>query len=316
MFAATVKKRQVTVKGMRYFDSYLRKLIVFYARHLPEHPKKEGLIFKATEYLGLNPPKLLPTQLWFGSLIMCLMSDSLQRRVYYFGCHERRTENILYRLITPGAVFIDVGANMGTYTLLASKRVGRTGKVVSLEPIPELFGQMAKSVRMNRLENVALLNNAAWDHRCMVQMTSPGKNDAGCFAVGTSGLSESMRSVSAIPLDDLLDTLTTDKVDIVKMDIEGAELPALRGAGKLLSLHRPILVLEIDSALTTNFEYKPEDLQTYLRTVGYGLCYRMGEGKFYLDKGLLPAPASAPFARDNYVFLPQGISLERLTTTG
>jgi hypothetical protein len=81
-FSATGRSERCLKKRM------LRKSLRMYAQYFPEHWKKEGLIIKLSKLFSLDEKVIAPARLWFGSWVLCLMSDFFQRRIYYFGSHE------------------------------------------------------------------------------------------------------------------------------------------------------------------------------------------------------------------------------------
>ena len=205
-----------------------RKCLWAYARWAPYHWKKEGLVMKLSHYLGLDGEELLPGVLRFGGSILCRLSEELQQRIYYFGTYEPRTEELVHRLVNRGAVVLDVGANIGIYSLLAAKKAGAQGKVIALEPVPAIFRQLCEGLRRNGCSTVTPLNCAAWRVNGEVQMGCPDvKGNSGSYGIERQGTVESIVRVKAMRLDDLLNPMNLPRVDLIKMDIEGPELPAL-----------------------------------------------------------------------------------------
>jgi FkbM family methyltransferase len=147
----------------------------------------------------------------------------------WLGTYERHMQRLFREHIRPGATVFDVGANAGFFTLLASKLAGDSGRVYAFEPLPRNLEFLERHIRLNELANahVAALAIAATSgeaHFRIAQHASMG------------GLSEEgdLRVVTA-SLDDLIATGPATRPDFIKMDIEGAESDALRGAKELLS---------------------------------------------------------------------------------
>jgi FkbM family methyltransferase len=202
---------------------------------------------------------------------------------------------------------VDVGANIGVYTMLAAKKGGSSGKVISLEPIPQMFQQLSEGVRLNGYTNVLVYNVAAWEQNRQLKMFCSEPQNLGSYGVDINEEKKSGINVQAVRIDDLMNQLGILRVDLIKIDVEGAELPVLKGAMQTLCRHRPILVLEIDPTLMSRYDHKIEDIWAYLKALSYE-CYAIGEsGSFYREDKCGPVLRPlGPTTRDNYLFIPDG----------
>lgn len=148
---------------------------------------------------------------------------------------EQAIANTMRSMLKVGDVFIDAGANIGIYTVLASRLIGPAGRVISIEMMPETADRLESHVRMNQLQNVTVIRSALSDTpgqlvRATVQ---EGKHGQATIARG----SERFGLGNAIEVETTtLDITTTEitSVRLMKIDVEGAELRALRGAEHLL----------------------------------------------------------------------------------
>jgi len=148
-------------------------------------------------------------------------------------------EDFILNSLQQGDVFIDVGANIGYYSVHAARRVGKTGKVIAVEPIPDTVNILKMNVFLNKLENVEIVDKAAWNSsgkRINISVPSIGC-DLRFF--GSSSQSTSLRnnyaSVNTIALDDLKPALGVNQHVILKIDVEGSEKEVLRGAASILN---------------------------------------------------------------------------------
>jgi FkbM family methyltransferase len=245
------------------------------------------------------------------------MSDFFQRRIYYFGSHERKTEDLVYKLTSRGGNVLDVGANIGVYTMLAAKRSGVSGKVISLEPVPQVFEQLSGGVRLNGYTNVLVYNVAAWEQNRVLKMFCSEAENLGSYGVDIKEEEKSAISIQAVRIDDLVVQIGLQAIDLIKIDVEGAELPVLKGAIETLRRHRPILVLEIDPNLMSRYDYNVGDIWTYLKALSYE-CYAVGEsGSFYQEDKYGPVLRPlGPSTRDNYIFIPGGFAFAGFNERG
>jgi FkbM family methyltransferase len=147
----------------------------------------------------------------------------------WLGTYEQHMQRLFRERTRPGATVFDVGANVGFFTLLASKLAGDSGRVYAFEPLPRNVDLLERHIRLNELANVhvaaiAIAATSGEAHFRMAQHASMG------------GLNESgdLRVITA-SLDDLIASGRVARPDFIKMDIEGAESDALRGAKHLLA---------------------------------------------------------------------------------
>jgi FkbM family methyltransferase len=182
-------------------------------------------------------------------------------RDYYDGTIEPAVQRFLAHHLRPGAVFYDIGANIGFFTLLAAQRVGDEGRVFSFEPEAELVSRIREHAGRNGLSNVSVVEAAVWSasgtgvfERCNPR-SSP---ERGLGKVVSSQVREDTVSVRLVALDDFLETAPAPRV--IKCDAEGGEVEIFRGARKLLALHRPVVICEIHAP--GNLEVLREQFRT------------------------------------------------------
>jgi FkbM family methyltransferase len=206
-----------------------------------------------------------------GCAFCCDLRDSIAREVCFTGRYEPQETALLLRLLGPGATFVDVGANWGYFSLLGASLVGPGGRVVSLEPDPRLFALLEANVRRNDLQQVTACQVAAADTAGTLRLA--GFDEAG----GNWGLSRlaggdgaTHFEVAARPIDELLDEQNVDRVDLLKMDIEGAEDLALRGMreGLRRGRYRRVL-LEVHPTLLAERGRSVSEVLGLLRDAGY-----------------------------------------------
>lgn len=188
------------------------------------------------------PPFLmgLPPELG-GAAYLCDLRDAIAREVCFTGLYGPQETAILRALLRPGMTFVDVGANWGYFTLLASHLVGRDGRVLGLEPDPRLFSVLEENVRRNALARTTLLPVAAAREGGTLLLAGFDEA-AGNFGisriVADAAVGGRVFLVRADSLDRILEEERVERVDLLKMDIEGAEGAALAGMEGCLRAHR------------------------------------------------------------------------------
>jgi FkbM family methyltransferase len=154
----------------------------------------------------------------------------------WLGLYEYEKQQVIAHEVRPDSVFYDVGANVGFYSLLASSLVGQ-GKVFAFEPVPRNIAYLRKHIELNRIANVEVLGVALSD-----------ANGSARFEIEQTGFMGHLSrdggiSVPTATLDSLVKDGKVLPPDYIKMDIEGAELLALRGARETFQRYLPLLFL-------------------------------------------------------------------------
>lgn len=153
--------------------------------------------------------------------------------------YEPHVTKAVQGILKPGDVFLDLGANIGYYTLLGARLVGNTGKVIAFEPNAINLALLYASIVENTLTNVRVFPLAASDSAQLLRMQAFGSNG---FLAPAEGLQPGAQYVQAVVVDELL--IAERRIDLVKVDIEGYEPFAVRGMAKLIEKHRPLLLTE------------------------------------------------------------------------
>jgi FkbM family methyltransferase len=177
--------------------------------------------------------------------------------------HEGPNAAILDGLLPEGGVLLDVGAHVGHWSLRLAAKASR---VIAVEANPATASTLRRHIAMNDLRNVEVIQLAAWDENCMLKLDDPnGQSEGGSTRTVPATVTGEHDLVPAGPLDERLAAL--DRVDLVKLDVEGADLHALRGMKGLLDRHRPVLFVECHDIYGY---YTRAELEETLTGLGYG----------------------------------------------
>lgn len=203
--------------------------------------------------------------------------------------------DLLDSLVRPGDVAVDVGANHGMWMLALSRAAGAEGRVYSFEPVPFTFGVLSAVARRNRLGNVSLVNKGCSDQAAAMEMTVPlqrsgSSDDLQAHLSQRRSAGEAEKSVTVSCEITTLDTALAgvEGVTLLKLDIEGAELLALRGAAELIARERPAIVCEVDAEFLQGFGQEPGDVIDFLDQRDYK-PYRYDAGARRLEQVADPA---------------------------
>ena len=179
---------------------------------------------------------------------------------------ESHVSEAFRRALAPGMTVVDVGANVGWYTLLAASVVGHRGRVVAIEASAANVELLRRSVAMNGFGNVEVIHAAVSDREGELRYHADDSNGF----VATPDEVPGGAAVRAAPLDRLL--ADEPRVDVVKMDIEGSEGRALAGMTVTLARHRPLVFTEFSAgALRLVSKMEPADVLAAWRRAGYAL---------------------------------------------
>jgi FkbM family methyltransferase len=209
-------------------------------------------------------------------------------------------QNIIEKRFIPKEdIVVDIGAHIGLYTIIASKRVGLNGKVIAIEADPCNFDILKRNIQLNKLTNVIALNYVVYSREeKKKRLYLPGSEaEVGKEATAESGLGsgfttyntvmsnfvkpyEKFIEVATNTLDNILlqlnEIITLEKVNWIKIDVEGAEFEVLKGARKILSQNKDIAILielhgspydykpKVEEELTKLYNFKIEFEQSYV----------------------------------------------------
>lgn len=191
--------------------------------------------------------------------------------VYTFRHYYEPELAYLERILSPGKVFIDVGANFGVYALVAGKLVGETGRVLAFEPTAQSFATLRENIALNHLSNVRAFQVAlaqapgkGWLHYGWDPVGNWLGQRPSCSKEGNEG-----EEVQTETLDELLAASGIDRVDAMKIDVEGAEELVLRGATGCLTRHSPIVIFEFNPDTAGRLGLLPWGARDLLESLGY-----------------------------------------------
>jgi FkbM family methyltransferase len=166
--------------------------------------------------------------------------------------------------------FIDVGANLGAITIPAASHVGPEGRVLAIEPNPETASLLRRNLAKNLVRNTTVVQLACLDERKRSVFYVSASSHSGKSSLSAQNArSRQAVTVECDTLDSIVVTHEINRVDVVKIDVEGAELQVLKGMEGLLSEFLPVVILEIEPTLLESFSSRASDLCAFLAAKGY-----------------------------------------------
>lgn len=245
----------------------LHKTVVGIIRRLPLPAARFTFRAYNKALRTLRPEHLATT--YFGARIYCNPLDLIQRMILHFGVWEPDVSRVIEQNLAPGDVFVDVGANIGYDTLLASSRVGPAGKVVSIEASPRTFALLQRNLAANTFSsNVRTVNAAVSDRPGTLELYEVNAANIGAATTLASRGGTLVASVEAQPLERILTPDELSRLRLIKMDVEGAEPPILRH----LLEHLPTYPATMDIVVEATPDDDPEawrDVFDRMRAAGF-----------------------------------------------
>jgi len=182
---------------------------------------------------------------------------------YLYGGREREEMQAMIEYVKPGSVVYDLGANYGMHTLLLARLAGPKGRVLAFEPSPDIYRWLQKNVDLNGFQQVTCIQKAVAHLNSRVSFDKGSNTATGHITTCSTGL-----EIEAVTIDSLVES-GSPVPDFIKIDIEGGESSALRGALNVLRTRRPTLLIELHTpeqdvavgAILRDLNYKVERLR-------------------------------------------------------
>jgi FkbM family methyltransferase len=228
---------------------------------------------------------------WGKGRIVVDRNDKTSRRLFYLGTYENEVGTVLASYLRPGMTFLDVGANVGIFSILAAQLVGPTGRVFSFEPELNNFRRFVRNLSINHFTNITVNRLALMDRVGSISLKVLAEDGWGMYSsVGEplrgvkdpKGLSGHIvrQRVECSTLDDFVRQNRLGRIDMVKVDVEGAELSILKSGKRLLGGESaPVLIVEFNRITTRACGYDLVTLKKYLEALGYTLYRVIEEGR-------------------------------------
>ena len=215
----------------------------------------------------------------FGSFIVKTQEKNLiqvfldsQMDCSYFNSDFKRNNLILGEInkLTEGEYFLDIGSNIGYYSLIASKKIGDSGRVYAFEPSNREYKRLLKNIELNKCRNIIPANIALSDSNNEIEFSvAQGHTGLNSIIIGDKSVDKMPQMIKTMRLDTYFDSENRE-FRLVKIDVEGSEFMVLKGMEKILkngNISR--IIIEITPRFLKCFGYNKNDIYDYLRGYGY-----------------------------------------------
>lgn len=229
----------------------------------------------ALRMAGINPSSLpspiLCRDRWRDfSVEIRSAADIIERHILFQGYFEYQESLFIRRLLKPGDLFVDIGANIGWHSMLAAARVGSTGRVVAFEPATQAFLRLTRNIDLNRFTQIEAFHFGLSDRDAVFDIYPCEEANSGANSLYGAGTP--IERVQVRPGDEVVNELGISAIDLCKIDVEGAELDVLAGLTETLRKRLiRALMIEINPESLTRAGRSADELIAMLAGHGFQL---------------------------------------------
>jgi FkbM family methyltransferase len=227
------------------------------------------------------------------------LSESAHRQLYY-GLYERTEADLVRSLLNAGDTFLDFGANIGFFSLIAASQVGPTGQVHAFEPVPDTAARLRSNIERNRFSDVVTVHEvAAWDAdgRMPISIDTDGESGWSSLVYKPSGAAS--EEIATVDIAAYLDRIGVERIAACKIDVEGAEGRVLRALASRFALSLPPVLCELDPTLTQLAGTSPLEVCEQMRDLGYLVWEITGQGLREVERARPPTAGNILFQARN-----------------
>lgn len=224
-----------------------------------------------------SPREVQPVITTAGLRMLVNVNDEIDAEVFLFREFDPPMSVVARTIVAPGDAIIDVGANVGYFSLLFALAAGEHGRVVAFEPSPTTYERLVVNIGLNFSTRITPVLAAIGATRGQAVLTQPSPHRSGdaWLSTGTAPLLVNRDHAPFAHSTVLMDTIDgycgrhNLSPAVLKVDVEGADLFVLRGAGQTIERNLPVLVLEFNESTTQRFNYSPDSIAAEMSAV-YG----------------------------------------------
>ena len=259
---------------LKSIDDIIRILLRWYEWYSPLSVGKNRLLKLVNAVRPLKGRFRIRTK--FGAIMDVNLEQQVQRRLYFQGIHEKNVLELMRDMSMDrreGSVFCDIGANVGQHSLFCALNL-RFEKIYAFEPYPSTFAALRQNILLNSLEGkIAAVNLALSDKMAEYGMEVPSLSNDGMNYLLSGLKPDRSIVVRSTTLDSFAYENGITRIDMMKIDVEGAELNVVRGArGLLMDKRIGTLFVEVCDGHLARFNASSKELLEFMKDVGYS-CF-------------------------------------------
>jgi FkbM family methyltransferase len=215
------------------------------------------------------------------------LQDPEQLKVYFYGhYHERYEAALVQRLLVGDGVFWDIGANVGYFTLVAATALANRGQIIAFEPGKNAYTRLTENISLNDYGNIKTYPVAVSDREGEAVLHLAGDIADSSASLYPAGQAQAGQEVCrTVALDHFLKAEGLRPPDLIKLDVEGAELAVLQGARELIAQASPLLLIEMEEKNLLAAGASKAAIQQFLSRYGYRAAH-LRKGRWYATADL------------------------------
>ncbi len=262
-------------KGLKYFERLLRKFNLQKERFVKNLP--DGLLMEVSA------------------------NDHIEKYLFWYGAYEKKEVTAMQTLLNADSVVVDIGANIGYYSLMAAKKAV-TGHIYSFEPVTKNQEKLKRNISLNNLTVIHPIQAAISNFSGSITIYISADDNSGMSGLRTAeNFSGESETVKCLTLDEAVIEYKLPKIDLIKIDVEGSEITVLQGMTKTRAEQKPILLIEVSAATLSMYNEKIETIYDILFADRY-FAYEVIDINL-LKKISIPQEADLVFfVPEHYVF--------------
>jgi len=242
------------------------RLLLYYSGRMPDHMGKWRVISALRHFF--SPLQKIPIRVHRDHLTWTIdPTDYVQSQLFWYGTRDKWEIYHLRKLLSPGAVIFDVGANFGYYSLVLAHALQRNCTVYAFEPNPATFERLCDNVSLNGLGGVIHAQRLGLsDCEGEASLSEPSDNSGATILTAGQG-------IKVTTLDSFALANNVPRVDLIKIDVEGMERFVLRGAERLIGRKpAPVILVEVHPHTLRRAGTSAAELLDDLRRLGFEIC--------------------------------------------
>jgi FkbM family methyltransferase len=244
------------------------KLLNAYTRNFSFPHRGLKYFLKTAKWLGIEN-RTYSKRLADNFYMQLNPSEHIQQQLFWYGYYERELGTLIKKILGPGDVFLDVGANIGYFSLLAAIQQP-SAKVIAFEPVSSVFDKLEENISINNAKNITAIKVAVGKKNEAREIYISGADNMGMSSFQKpENYSGRFEKVNTIAIDEWIRSSGLPGINLIKLDIEGSEFAALEGMNETLQNFKPLVITEINPAALKAFDLAPADIFNYLKKLDY-----------------------------------------------